>query len=81
MVDDYILILQWLLVAIGAALLLGTGTALLHYRRTGTFPGQPAGNDEARSSTASPRTAIAKCVVGAALVVWGVAGLITRYGG
>ena len=27
--------------SIGAALLLGTGAALLRYRRTGEFPGQP----------------------------------------
>jgi hypothetical protein len=79
LIDDYLLIFQWLFVAIGAALLLGTGSALLHYRRTGTFPGQPATDSRGRPTVASPRTAIAKCVVAAVLLVWGAAGLVIRY--
>jgi hypothetical protein len=81
MVDDYLLIMQWLFMAIGAALLLGTGSALLHYRRNGVFPGQPATDSRGRPSVASPRTAVVKVVIGAVLVVWGALGLFTRYVG
>jgi hypothetical protein len=79
MVDDYLLIMQWLFVAIGAALFGGTGTALLHYRRTGAFPGQPASDSKGKPSVASPRTAVVKLLIGAVLVVWGGAGLLVRY--
>jgi hypothetical protein len=70
--EDYVVVFQWLLVAIGAALLLGTGAALVAYRRTGSFPGQPAGR------TPSVRTAVAKCVVGAVLILVAGASLVVR---
>lgn len=81
MLADYLLILSWLVVAIGVALLGGTGLALLHYRRTGAFPGQPAVSAKGQPTQASPRTAVAKCLVGALLIVWGVASLLARLGG
>ncbi|MGH8884550.1 MAG: hypothetical protein ACRDYX_05125 [Egibacteraceae bacterium] len=68
-------IVNWLVLAIGAALLLGTGAALLAYRRTGVFPGQSA--SDARSARSSVRTAVAKCVVGGLLMLWGLGGLAT----
>jgi hypothetical protein len=77
--EEYLVILSWLFVAIGTALLGGTGLALLHYRRTGSFPGQP--NDESSGSErVSPRTAVTKCVVGALLLVWGMLSLTTSVG-
>jgi hypothetical protein len=69
---DYLLLFSWLFVGIGAALLGGTGLALVHYRRTGTFPGAAA------AAQPSPRTAYVKCAIGALLVVWGAASLIAR---
>ena len=78
MLADYLLIAQWLLIAIGAALLGGTGLALLHYRRTGSFPGQPAATAKGEPAQASPRTAVAKCVIGAVLIVWGALSLLAR---
>jgi hypothetical protein len=62
-------IVNWLLLAFGAALFGGTGAALLTYRRTGAFPGQPKG---ARPSVA---TAVGKCLAGAALMIWAIAGI------
>lgn len=69
-------IVNWLVFAFGAALFTGTGAALLAYRRTGVFPGQPTGAARGRDRQASVRSAIAKCVVGAVLMVWGLAGLV-----
>ncbi len=76
--NDYLTVLSWLFIAIGAALFGGTGMALLHYRRTGTFPGQPATRKDGTPTTASPRTAVVKCVVGALLIVWGALSLLAR---
>ncbi|QBI21680.1 hypothetical protein ER308_20315 [Egibacter rhizosphaerae] len=52
--------------SIGLALLLGTGTAYLRYRRTGSFPGQP---EDARpeATAAAVRGAKVRMVLGAAL--------------
>lgn len=60
----------WLVTAFGAALFGGTGLALLSYRRTGAFPGQPAEAD------VSPRAAVVKCVAGFVLLVGGLAALL-----
>ena len=57
--------------AIGLALVLGTGAALLRYRRTGAFPSQPADADEA-THAAAVRGSTVKLVLGAALTVAGV---------
>ncbi len=65
-------IVNWLLLAFGAALFGGTGAALVTYRRSGTFPGQPKGT---RPSVAS---AVVKCVVGALLLLWGLAGILAH---
>jgi hypothetical protein len=62
-------VVNWLMLAVGAALFLGTGAALVTYRRTGAFPGQPEGK------AASVGAAVAKCVVGALLMLWGAAGV------
>lgn len=80
MLDDYLVLFSWLFVAIGAALLGGTGFALLQYRRTGRFPGQPDAGRKGQPTTASPRTAVVKCVVGAVLIVWGATSLLLRTG-
>lgn len=66
---------SWGLLAIGAALVLGTGAALLRYRRTGLFPGQPTDAEGNPTTQPSVRTAVGKVVLGLALAVWGVAGL------
>lgn len=67
-------IVNWLVFAIGAALLGGTGAALLTYRRTGEFPGGQTAGD-ARTARSSVRIAVAKCVVGGLLMLWGLGGL------
>lgn len=66
--DGYLQIGALFLAASGAALFLGTGAALLTYRRTGAFPGQPA-DDPAAPSV---RTAVVKVVLGAALIALGL---------
>ena len=62
-------IAAWGLIALGGALVLGTGAALVTYRRTGRFPAQPEG--------AKPAVAMAwvKVTVGLVLAVWGIATL------
>lgn len=64
----YLRIAALFVAATGAALFLGTGAALLTYRRTGAFPGQPA-DDQPPPSI---RTALVKVVLGAALIVLGL---------
>ena len=89
MPTGYVLIFYWTVVAIGGALFLGTGAALLRYRRTGVFPGQPApdrppgdspppvsdvGHTPTRSET---RRVLMRCVLGFGLAAWGATGLLT----
>lgn len=62
--------------SIGAALLLGTGAALLRFRRTGTFPGQPADADHTDTAQAV-RGARIKMSLGAVLAVAGVMTLLS----
>jgi hypothetical protein len=50
MPTGYVLIFYWTIVALGGALFLGTGAALLQYRRTGTLPGE--GGAQARPDDA-----------------------------
>lgn len=64
-------LVSWLLIAVGGALLLGTAAALMRYRRTGLFPGQPATDDTGAPLRPSVRTAFAKCALGALLLAWG----------
>lgn len=58
-----------LVAGVGAALAVGTGAALLRYRRTGRFPGQGEGQ---RPSVV---TAWVKFATGVVLVAWGLATL------
>lgn len=51
--------------AVGAALLLGTGAALLRFRRTGAFPGE---EPDAHVAPAQVRGAAVKCVLGAIII-------------
>lgn len=66
---DWSIVAGEFLVGIGAALVVGVGLALLRYRRTGRFPGQP---EDAEPSLVS---AWVKFALGAAMVVWGLATL------
>lgn len=72
--------------AVGAALAVGTGAALLRYRRTGRFPGEHAGGeargDGGATGPAAPddavaRAAVAKLVLGMLVVAGSVAALAT----
>lgn len=63
-------IVNWSVLTIGAALFLGTGAALLTFRRTGMFPGQE--KIDSRQTRVSVRTAVAKCVIGGLLMLWGL---------
>ncbi len=80
MLADYLLIANWLFIAIGAALLGGTGLALREYHKTGAFPGQPAASAKGEPIVASPRTAVIKCLIGGALIAWGALSLLTGVG-
>lgn len=73
MAAGYAEIFWWLVVAMGAALVTGTGAALWHYRRTGEFPGRPP-VERPTGPPPSPRTAVAKCIIGLLLVGGGVSG-------
>lgn len=51
--------------AVGAALALGTGAALLRFRRTGTFPGHdPAESPGSAAEAPAVRGAILRCAFG-----------------
>lgn len=47
---SYTEVALFLMLAVGAAMFLGTGAALLRYRRTGLFPGE-TGEEEAPAGT------------------------------
>lgn len=66
---DWSIVAGEFMVGIGAALVLGIGLALLRYRRTGRFPGQP---EDAEPSLVS---AWVKLGLGVIMVVWGIATL------
>lgn len=70
----------WFVVALGAALALGTGAALLAYRRDGVFPGQPA--DPAQDDGPPPATritfALVKLVLGVVVALAGLAMLVSQ---
>lgn len=59
------------ILAIGAALTLGTGAALWRYRRTGLFPGQST-EDATASSGADVRGAQLRLTLGVLLTAAGV---------
>lgn len=65
----------WMLLAVGTAIALGTGAALLRYRRTGTFPGQPTDDHGEPVAPPAVRTAWVKVGIGVVLAVWGLASL------
>ena len=79
MPTGYVLILYGMVVALGGALFLGTGAALLRYRRTGAFPGPQgasAGHAPSRRETAR---VVLRCALGLLLVAGGAAGLVATY--
>lgn len=57
--------------AIGAALVVGTGAALVRYRRTGAFPNQP-GDASREAVRGALRGSVLKLVIGVALVAAGL---------
>ncbi len=57
--------------AIGAALVLGTGAALVRYRRTGAFPNQPT-DASPEAVRGALRGSVLKLVIGVALVAAGL---------
>lgn len=70
MSTGYAEIFAWLLIALGAAVALGTGAALWQYHRTGVTPGRPDAD-----APVDTRGAVVKCVLGTLLVAGGVASL------
>ncbi|MEX0657753.1 MAG: hypothetical protein WD080_01335 [Egibacteraceae bacterium] len=59
--------------AVGAALLVGTGAALLRFRRTGSFPGEdPA---QADGGATPVRAVIVRCALGAVVLAAALAAL------
>lgn len=77
---EFVELTGWVMLAVGAALAIGTGAALVSYRREGTFPGQPA--DPAGDDGPPMRTrltyAVAKVLLGLVLALGGVGVLLTR---
>lgn len=76
MPSGYLLVLYWTVVALGGALFLGTGAALVRYVRTGSFPGQSAEQETGRPATAL-RRAVLRCGVGFAVAFAGIAGVVS----
>lgn len=72
LLGDLPALVNLLLLAFGAAIMLGTGAALTHYRRHGRFPSQPPEREVTRASV---RTAKVKLAIGVILALWGLAGL------
>jgi hypothetical protein len=70
-------IVNYTLLALGAAMFFGTGFALLSFRRNGVFPGQPTDEDGGPTSPPALRSAYVKLGVGLLVGVWGLAGLTT----
>lgn len=73
--SGYADIVRLMVLALGAAILLGTGAALLRYRRMGMFPGQSPEDSPDRSARGL-RGAWVKLAIGAALFVWGLVTLL-----
>lgn len=57
----------FLIGAVGAALMLGTGAALLRWRRTGAFPGREQADSP--TPTGVVRGAVARCALGGVVLV------------
>jgi hypothetical protein len=74
---EYAQILAWLIIAVGAAMSLGTGAALARLRRTGTFPDQPVQG----GSPPRVRSAVIRVIAGIFLVILGLGGLLLSAGG
>lgn len=66
---------NYLMLALGAAMAIGTGLALLSYRRNGVFPGQPVDEEGVPVGTPSIRSAYIKIGLGLVVGLWGLAGL------
>jgi hypothetical protein len=78
---SYTEVALFMLLAVGAALVLGTGGALMRYRRTGLFPGETFDADALDEPPPLPsrdprvRSALVKLGVGVVMLVWGVGAL------
>ncbi|HEX9767240.1 MAG TPA: hypothetical protein VGA36_10790 [Nitriliruptorales bacterium] len=63
------------LAAVGAALAVGTLAAMVAYRRTGSFPGRPEGEEPTEVSAGQLVGLWLRVVIGMALAIWGVVSL------
>jgi hypothetical protein len=79
MTTGYLLILYWMVVAIGGALFLGTGAALLRYRRTGAFPGPEGATAGHAPSRRETTRVVVRCALGLLLAAGGATGLLATY--
>lgn len=70
-------VLSYVVLALGGAMAIGTGTALFRYHQTGLFPGQPQDDDGNPVGDPSVASAWIKVAVGGLLALWGLAGLVT----
>lgn len=70
-------VLSYGLLAVGAAMALGTGMALLRHHRTGLFPGQPIDDDGNPVGEVSLRGAWVRVVLGTIVALWGLAGVVS----
>ncbi|HUG86374.1 MAG TPA: hypothetical protein VMM13_17540 [Euzebya sp.] len=68
---------NYVLLALGAAMFLGTGLALRSFRRNGVFPGQPVDEDGTPLTPPSLRAAWVKIALGLIIGLYGLAGLTT----
>ena len=79
MPTGYVLIFYWTIVAIGGALFLGTGAALVRYRRTGAFPGGEGASGSHEPTRRETTRVVLRCAVGLALAGVGTVGLVATY--
>ncbi len=79
MPTGYVLIFYWTIVALGGALFLGTGAALLRYRRTGMLPGEQDSTGQHRPSRRASRRVALRCAMGFGLTAVGATGLVATY--
>lgn len=68
-------VINWVLLALGGAMAIGTGVALVRYHRTGLFPGQPIDDAGEPLEQPSVTSAWVKVVIGSIVALYAVAGL------
>lgn len=69
-------VINYVLLALGGAMAIGTGMALYRFHQTGVFPGQPLDDDGTPVGEVSVTSAWVRVLVGSIVALWGLAGLV-----